>query len=41
VGLSVCKKIIEQIGGTVHAVSTYGQGSTFEFKMRAKNPKKL
>ena len=31
VGLSICKKIIEQHGGTVEVVSALGRGSTFSF----------
>jgi chemotaxis family two-component system sensor kinase Cph1 len=31
IGLSLCRKVIEQLGGTIWVESTIGQGATFRF----------
>ncbi len=32
-GLAITKKLIEQMGGSIHVQSTYGKGSTFTFEL--------
>ncbi len=32
-GLAITKKLIEQMGGSIHVQSTYGEGSTFTFEL--------
>ncbi|MCZ0963733.1 hybrid sensor histidine kinase/response regulator [Paracoccus benzoatiresistens] len=32
-GLTICKQIIEQMGGSIHAASRPGEGSTFTFRV--------
>jgi signal transduction histidine kinase len=34
-GLSIVRRIIEKLGGTVHVESTVGQGSIFSFTLPA------
>ena len=35
VGLSICKKLVEARGGTLHARSVPGEGSTFSYTVAA------
>ena len=35
VGLSICKKICEQLGGSIEVDSEVGKGSTFTYSMEA------
>jgi len=37
IGLYLCKKIVEILGGTIHVSSEYGKGSTFYFYIPATN----
>ncbi len=32
-GLAITKKLLEQMGGSIHVASVYGQGSTFTFEL--------
>jgi signal transduction histidine kinase len=38
VGLSIVKKALEKMNGTVGVESTFGEGSTFWFELRAAPP---
>jgi signal transduction histidine kinase len=35
VGLSIVRKALEKMNGTVHVESVAGQGSTFSFELKA------
>ena len=35
-GLSICKQLIEQQGGTVNVTSQLGKGTTFEINLKSK-----
>jgi len=37
-GLSVCKKILDMLGGTIRVVSQYGKGTTFAFTLPVNAP---
>jgi signal transduction histidine kinase len=35
-GLTICKRIVEQLGGTIQYDSTYTQGAKFDFTLTYK-----
>jgi CheY-like chemotaxis protein/two-component sensor histidine kinase len=38
-GLAICRQLVELMGGTIHARSDVGRGSTFEFTVRVARPR--
>lgn len=40
-GLAICKSLVEKLGGTIHASSQIGKGSTFTFNLPLEPPENL